>query len=177
MNIDTEAVTASIEVLRSIGSAGTYIAERIRLAQGANIKTESAIRLLYAEAECNLDMLRVADDLFKNGNKGWKDAVSLISTEAMDLLLYNVEEKTTSKKLFSTLKAATSESSSKDSVSGISAAFFLYRKISALKQIADLQSLVPEAEKKFIIGKRIKNLTTTTENLRAILWKTIKTFN
>jgi len=177
MNIDTEAFTATIGAVRSIGSAGAYLAERISLAQGAKIKTESAIRLLYAEAECNLDMLRVADYLFKHGNKGWKDAVSLMSTEAMDLLLFNVEEKTVLKKLFSTLKAATSESSSKDSVSGLSAAFFLCRKISALKQIADLQSLVPEAEKKFIIGKRIKNLTTTTENLRATLWRTIKTFN
>jgi hypothetical protein len=176
MNIDPEAVIASIEAVRSIGSAGTYLAERIKLAQGANIQTESAIHILYAEAECNLDMLRVAGDLFKNGNKGWKDAVSLMSTEAMELLLYNVEEKTASKKLFSKLKAATSEFSSKDSVSGISAAFFLYRKLSALKQVAGLQSLVPEAEKTFRVGKRIENLTITTEMLRTILWKTIKTF-
>ena len=176
MNIAPEAVLASIEVARTVGSAGTFLAERIRLAQGANIHTESAIRLLYAEAECNLDMLRVAGDLFKNRNKGWKDAVSLMSTEAMDLLLFNVEEKTITKKLFSKLKAATSETSNKDSVSGVSAAFFIYRKLSALKQIAGLQCLVPEAEKKFLVGKRIKNLTITIEELRSILWKTIKTF-
>jgi len=176
MNIAPEAVVASLDAARTIGSAGTFLAERIRLAQGANIQTESAIRLLYAEAECNLDMLKVAGDLFKNGNKGWKDAVSLMSTDAMDLLLFNVEEKTVSKKLFSKLKAATSESSTKDTVSGISAGYFLYRKLSALKQIAALQSLVPETEKTFRVGKRIENLTITTEKLRTILWKTIKSF-
>lgn len=176
MNIAPEAVLASLEVARTVGSAGTFLAERIRLAQCANIHTESAIRLLYAEAECNLDMLRVAGDLIKNGNKGWKDAVSLMSTEAMELLLFNVEEKTVSKKLFSKLKATISESSTKDSVSGISAAFFIYRKLSALKQIAGLQSLVPEAEKKFLVERRIKHLTTTIKELRSILWKTIKTF-
>jgi hypothetical protein len=171
VSIDPGAVTAVVEGVRGLGLAGVFLAERIKLAQDADIRSDAAIQLMFAEADANLDMLKAAHALLQEGNKGWREAVSLMSTEAMDLVLFRNQETGTSKKLFSKLKSTTSDDAN---IAGTAAAFFLYRKISALKQIAALQSLVPEVEARFRIQRRIENLTRTTEEVRKILWKTIK---
>jgi hypothetical protein len=132
------------------------LAGRIRNAREIQISEEITAAMLYAEIELNQEVLRATKEIFKADKSSWQEAVMMLSTDALELALFQKDGKELVGKYFSRCKIKAGED--EKPITGTSAAFFIYRKITALKHMALILQKAPNLNKLYRPGARIKNI-------------------
>jgi hypothetical protein len=150
------------------------LAARIRNASEIKISEEMTAAMLFAEIQVNLEVLNAAKKILKKQESSWQDAIMLLSTEALELALFQKNGEKIISKYFK--ECEISEKDGMKEMTGEAAAFFIYRKISALKNIAIILQKLPGLSKAYKPMIRIENIEAQMLAINKQLRKELKSY-
>jgi hypothetical protein len=138
---------------------------KIQQASQAKVNTEIAYSMLLAEIEVNLTLLKGINN--KSKGEKWWNCISLLSTDALALVIFNEKNRAQATKDFEKMKVKYGQKEKE--ISGVDASFFVYRKISALKQIALLSKEFKDIKNSFRVDSRIENIKNHYDSLLHVI--------
>lgn len=150
------------------------LVDRIHKARDIRISEEMTVAMLYAEIQLNQEVLGATKALLKDPEAFWHEAVMMLSTEALELALFQKESKAIVRKYFSDCEVEVG--SSREQISGTAAAFFIYRKITALKHVAAILQKAPKLRSRYKLGERIKNIETQMQAINRQLREKLEAY-
>ena len=150
------------------------LAGRIRNAREIQISEEITSAMLYAEIELNQEVLRASRAIIEADESSWQEAVMMLSTDALEIALFQKNGKRIISKYFSQCKIKTGENEAP--ITGTSAAFFIYRKIMALKHMAVILQKTPSLNNRYRPSVRINNIEELMQAIHEELGKKIRDY-
>lgn len=150
------------------------LVDRIKKARTIKLSEDVTAAMLYAEIEVNKEVLRAIEDVVNEGKDLPNDLVSMLSTDALEIALFQKENASVLRKYFSQCEILSEVDG--EVITGTSAAFFVYRKITALKHVATILHRAPNLKGQYRPGTRIRNLETQMNALNRELLKTLSAY-
>jgi hypothetical protein len=129
---------------------------KIRRASEIQISEEITAAMLFAEIQVNLEVLHAAKEIAKVQESSWLDAIMMMSTEALELALFQKNGEKIIGKYFKDCKIPKKDAQME--ITGTAAAFFIYRKITALKNIGVILEKAPSLSKSYKPYVRMTNI-------------------
>ena len=150
------------------------LVDRINKARTTKLSEDVTAAMLYAEIEVNKEVLRGIKNVVNEGKELPHDLVSMLSTDALEIALFQKDNAAVLRKYFSKCEIPNEEGG--EVITGTSAAFFVYRKVAALKHMAAILHTVPGLKGKYRLGTRIRNLEKQMDALNRELLKTLNAY-
>lgn len=150
------------------------LVDRINKVRTIKLSEDVTAAMLYAEIEVNKEVLRAMEDVVNKGKDLPHDLVSMLSTDALEIALFQNDNAPVLRKCFSKCKIPSADEG--EVITGTSAAFFVYRKITALKHVAAILHRAPDLKGQYRPGTRIRNLEKQMDALNGELLKTLNAY-
>ena len=152
----------------------TDLISRICSASQISISEEVTAAMLFSEIQLNEEILSASKKILKEGESSWTDVIMMLSTEALELALFQKNGEKVILKYFAECSLNGDEDEKK--IHGKAAAFFIYRKIKAIKNMAIIIQKAPSLSKSYKPMMRIENIESQMLAINKHLSKQLKSY-
>ena len=152
----------------------TDLISRIRSASQISISEEVTAAMLFSEIQLNEEILCASKKILKEGESSWTDVIMMLSTEALELALFQKNGEKVILKYFAEFSLNGDEDEKK--IHGKAAAFFIYRKIKAIKNMAIIIQKAPSLKEVYMPDRRISNIEELMKMVNKELSKNLENY-